>query len=127
MAPFCPIWGRLWAHLTPFSGHFDLILARFLVVPGHTDHARWRHLGDWEGLGDSSGRGPDERSEEGLRPRRCRSEFLTPHASDLGERELGMRLAEPAWLGLMVLALLPWLWGRRRPRVGWPSLDGFGV
>ncbi len=37
-----------------------------------------------------------------------------------------MRLAEPAWLALMVLAFLPWAWGRRRPRVAWPTLEGFG-
>lgn len=35
------------------------------------------------------------------------------------------RLAEP--LGLMALALvpLPWIAARRRPRLGWPTLDGF--
>jgi Ca-activated chloride channel homolog len=38
-----------------------------------------------------------------------------------------MRLAESAWLGLVLLAVLPWLWGRRRPRLGWPSLEGFGA
>jgi Ca-activated chloride channel homolog len=37
-----------------------------------------------------------------------------------------MRLAEPAWLGLILLAFLPWAWGRRRLRVAWPTLDGFG-
>ena len=37
-----------------------------------------------------------------------------------------MRLAEPAWLALMLLALLPWAWGRRRLRVAWPTLEGFG-
>jgi Ca-activated chloride channel family protein len=31
-----------------------------------------------------------------------------------------------AWLGLGLLALLPWIWGSRRPRLAWPSLDGFG-
>ena len=36
-----------------------------------------------------------------------------------------MRLAEPAWLGLLTFAPLPWLWLRRRPRVAWPTLDGF--
>lgn len=36
-----------------------------------------------------------------------------------------MRLAEPAWLILMVLGVAPWLWERVRPRVVWPSLDGF--
>lgn len=36
-----------------------------------------------------------------------------------------IRLAEPAWLGLMVLALVPWLWGRWRPRLAWPTLAGF--
>jgi Ca-activated chloride channel family protein len=37
-----------------------------------------------------------------------------------------MRLGEPAWLGLMLLAFLPWAWGRRRLRVAWPTLGGFG-
>jgi Ca-activated chloride channel family protein len=37
-----------------------------------------------------------------------------------------MRLGEPAWLGLMVLSVLPWVWGRRRPRIAWPTLEGFG-
>ncbi|MEO6811609.1 MAG: VWA domain-containing protein [Isosphaeraceae bacterium] len=36
-----------------------------------------------------------------------------------------MRLAEPAWLILMVLGVVPWLWEWARPRVVWPSLDGF--
>jgi hypothetical protein len=40
--------------------------------------------------------------------------------------EQTMRLAEPAWLGLMILGLLSWAWGRRRARVAWPSLGGFG-
>ena len=38
-----------------------------------------------------------------------------------------MRLSEPAWLGLILVAVLPWAWGRRRPRVAWPSLDGFAA
>jgi Ca-activated chloride channel homolog len=37
-----------------------------------------------------------------------------------------MRLGEPAWLALMFLAFLPWAWGRRRLRVAWPTLEGFG-
>jgi Ca-activated chloride channel family protein len=37
-----------------------------------------------------------------------------------------MRLAESAWLWLLILAILPWLWGLRRMRLGWPSLEGFG-
>jgi Ca-activated chloride channel family protein len=37
-----------------------------------------------------------------------------------------MRLAESAWLGLLILVLLPWIWGSRRSRLSWPSLDGFG-
>ena len=37
-----------------------------------------------------------------------------------------MRLGEPAWLGLTLLAFLPWAWGRRRFRVAWPTLEGFG-
>ena len=37
-----------------------------------------------------------------------------------------MRLGEPAWLGLILLGLLPWAWGRRRPRLAWPTLSGFG-
>ncbi len=36
-----------------------------------------------------------------------------------------MRLAEHAWLGLIVLAVIPWYRGRRRPRLGWPTLSGF--
>lgn len=36
-----------------------------------------------------------------------------------------MRLAEPAWLLLLVLVVLPWLRGRSRPRLAWPTLDGF--
>ena len=37
-----------------------------------------------------------------------------------------MRLGEPAWLGLILLAFLPWAWGRRRLRISWPTLEGFG-
>jgi Ca-activated chloride channel homolog len=37
-----------------------------------------------------------------------------------------MRLVESAWLGLLILVLLPWLWGARRLRLGWPSFGGFG-
>src|SRR4051812_11832584 len=37
-----------------------------------------------------------------------------------------MKLAEPGWLMLLALAPLPWLWERARPRIAWPSLDGFG-
>ena len=37
-----------------------------------------------------------------------------------------MRLAEPAWLVLLVLVPLPWLWERSRPRLAWPTLEGFG-
>ena len=37
------------------------------------------------------------------------------------------RLAEPAWLGLMALVAVPWLRGRWRPRLAWPTLSGFGV
>ena len=36
-----------------------------------------------------------------------------------------MRLAEPAWLILLILAPWPWLWERRRRRVSWPTFDGF--
>ena len=38
-----------------------------------------------------------------------------------------MRLADAAWLVLLMLAPLPWAWGRRRPRISWPSLGGFGA
>jgi Ca-activated chloride channel homolog len=38
-----------------------------------------------------------------------------------------MRLAETAWLALLLLVFLPGLWGRRRPRIAWPSLEGFGA
>lgn len=37
-----------------------------------------------------------------------------------------MRIADAGWFGLLALAILPWLWSRRRPRLAWPSLDGFG-
>ena len=37
-----------------------------------------------------------------------------------------MRLAEPGWLLLLVLGILPWLRLRARPRVPWPTLNGFG-
>lgn len=36
-----------------------------------------------------------------------------------------MRLAEPGWLVLLVLAPLPWLLVRSRPRISWPTLAGF--
>lgn len=36
-----------------------------------------------------------------------------------------MRLAEPAWLLLLALIPLPWLWQRARPRIAWPTLHGF--
>lgn len=40
------------------------------------------------------------------------------------ERPL-MTMAEPAWLVLLALAPLPWIWERRRPRLAWPTLTGF--
>ncbi len=36
-----------------------------------------------------------------------------------------MRWAEPVWLSLLILAPLPWLWERSRPRLAWPSLAPF--
>ena len=36
-----------------------------------------------------------------------------------------MRFAQPGWLWLMILMPLPWLLERARPRIAWPSLDGF--
>src|SRR5258706_13925938 len=36
-----------------------------------------------------------------------------------------MRLAEPAWLIFLILAPLPWLFQRARPRIAWPTPDGF--
>src|SRR4051794_17657626 len=36
-----------------------------------------------------------------------------------------VRLAEPAWLVVLVLVGVPWLGERARPRVLWPSLGGF--
>ena len=36
-----------------------------------------------------------------------------------------MRFAQPGWLWLMILMPLPWLLDRVRPRIAWPSLDGF--
>ncbi|WP_435005406.1 vWA domain-containing protein [Tundrisphaera lichenicola] len=35
------------------------------------------------------------------------------------------RLAEPAWLALTLLILIPWLRSRWRPRLAWPTLSGF--
>ncbi|GAC1475858.1 MAG: VWA domain-containing protein [Isosphaeraceae bacterium] len=37
-----------------------------------------------------------------------------------------MNFAAPAWLILVVLAPLPWLLDRLRPRIAWPSIQGFG-
>jgi Ca-activated chloride channel family protein len=37
-----------------------------------------------------------------------------------------MRLAEPFWLILLVVVPLPWLFDRSRPRISWPTLEGFG-
>jgi Ca-activated chloride channel family protein len=36
-----------------------------------------------------------------------------------------MHLAEPGWLILLVLVPLPWWFQRLRPRIAWPSFDGF--
>ena len=36
-----------------------------------------------------------------------------------------MRWAEPAWLALLLLMPLPWLWERSRPRLAWPTLAPF--
>jgi Ca-activated chloride channel family protein len=36
-----------------------------------------------------------------------------------------MRLAEPGWFLLLLLVPLPWWLQRLRPRITWPSLDGF--
>src|SRR4051794_24162553 len=36
-----------------------------------------------------------------------------------------MQLVEPGWLALLVLLPVPWLAERARPRVAWPTLDGF--
>lgn len=36
-----------------------------------------------------------------------------------------MQWAEPAWLALLILCPLPWLWERSRPRVAWPTLAAF--
>ncbi len=36
-----------------------------------------------------------------------------------------MRFGVPAGFGLLLLALLPWIWGSRGPRVAWPTLGGF--
>jgi Ca-activated chloride channel family protein len=36
-----------------------------------------------------------------------------------------MRLAEPGWLVLLALVPLPWLASRSRPRIAWPTLQGF--
>jgi hypothetical protein len=57
-----------------------------------------------------------------LAPRR-RPRLRTPVAGAWGRRR--MRLAEPAWLLLLALIPLPWLWERARARIAWPTLDGF--
>ena len=36
-----------------------------------------------------------------------------------------IHLAHPGWLWLMVLAPLPWLLERSRPRIAWPGFEGF--
>ncbi len=36
-----------------------------------------------------------------------------------------MRFAQPGWLWLMILMPLPWILERMRPRIAWPSLEGF--
>jgi Ca-activated chloride channel family protein len=36
-----------------------------------------------------------------------------------------MHFAQPGWLWLLVLLPLPWLLERARPRIAWPTLDGF--
>jgi Ca-activated chloride channel family protein len=36
-----------------------------------------------------------------------------------------MRLAEPAWLALLALMPMPWLAARARPKIAWPTLQGF--
>lgn len=36
-----------------------------------------------------------------------------------------MRLAEPGWLFLLILTPLPWVWAWSRPRLLWPTLQGF--
>jgi Ca-activated chloride channel homolog len=36
-----------------------------------------------------------------------------------------MHFAQPGWLWLTILMPLPWLLERARPRIAWPSLDGF--
>jgi Ca-activated chloride channel homolog len=36
-----------------------------------------------------------------------------------------MRWAEPGWLALTILIVLPWFWERSRPRLAWPSLAPF--
>jgi Ca-activated chloride channel family protein len=36
-----------------------------------------------------------------------------------------MQFAHPGWFWLMVLVPLPWLLERWRPRMGWPSFEGF--
>jgi Ca-activated chloride channel family protein len=36
-----------------------------------------------------------------------------------------LRFAEPGWLWLLAFVPLPWLWERARPRIAWPTLEGF--
>ena len=37
------------------------------------------------------------------------------------------QFAHPGWFWLMALVPLPWLLERWRPRIGWPSFEGFGT
>ena len=41
------------------------------------------------------------------------------------EGESSVRFADPSWLIFLVFAVLPWIASRRRPRLSWPTLDGF--
>ena len=38
-----------------------------------------------------------------------------------------MQFAHPGWFWLMVLVPLPWLLDRWRPRIAWPSFEGFAA
>jgi Ca-activated chloride channel family protein len=45
--------------------------------------------------------------------------------SEQGVGAVGVRLAEPAWLLVLLLVPLPWIRDRSRPRLVWPTLAGF--
>ena len=47
------------------------------------------------------------------------------NSSDVLQPIGSWRLADPIGLAVIVLAVLPWILNWRKPRIAWPSLDGF--